>query len=144
MDRVKKMDEGDAETRPASAPLLAADTVFAVPVVSDPAAVEELEEVEEEVTAGSTTELDGRTVAAEKGCVPIDPDPMTIICTFHQQCVSTPTCRLTWPCEGIPSTTRKIIAGPGWKMLAFGGICETCNVTRPVSDAFVYEVESSR
>ena len=50
----------------------------------------------------------------------------------------------TSPWEGTPSTTRKIIAGPGWKTFAFGGICETCKVTRPVSEILVYDVESSR
>ena len=36
------------------------------------------------------------------------------------------------------------MAGPGWKMLALGGICETCRVTSPVSLYWVNETPSSR
>jgi hypothetical protein len=65
-----------------------------------------------EPVAEESSTLGGSAAGALVGCVPMFPLPtMTSV-----------------PLLGIPLTTTKTNAGPGWKRLAFGGACETCSV----------------
>lgn len=43
------------------------------------------------------------------------------------------------PLDGMPFTVTKTMAGPGWKMLALGGICEVWTTIDP-SLLTVYDV----
>lgn len=70
--------------------------------------------VADAVVLGAVTRtlLSGRLSAAAVGCVPIEPEP-TITYSPH---------------DGTPSKTKNIMAGPGWKSAALGGIWLTCRV----------------
>lgn len=120
--RPRSMEEGKVgRARCASAADLAAER--AVPET------EEAEAVVLDDEGATTTEDCGRTLAAFIVCVSIAPDPIVSNCealaSSSTRCDAMRCDWLTCPVDGTPSTTRKIMAGPGWKMLAFGGICET-------------------
>ena len=85
---------------------LAAALTVAVDEPEAAVLVEEVLEEASEVLSPTMTWDWGRTVLASSDCSSIFPEPIMTIS----------------PWEGIPSTTRKMYAGPGWKRFALGGI----------------------